>query len=214
MKNDNVTTVFNLMLAVLAILGVVFALQTIFRTRTLRTLQIQATQANAYRMAVESLAQDAYAYSQKNPNAGDPSHSAAHPDQTCHPLTDFTTMNESELNTPSPAAQNDLMDQVVALRQQVFTLLLALVVVSGTLTVFLYRQANLAGKDLAAIKPQATAMIDAFKQKQPSHGKLCKTTHRLRRHAPGLPAHPQKIRHRATGATGAHPRRAGHLRSA
>ena len=69
MKNDNVTTVLNLVLAVLAILGVVFALQTIFRTRTLRTLQIQAAQANAYTMAVESLAQDAYAYSQKNPNA-------------------------------------------------------------------------------------------------------------------------------------------------
>lgn len=69
MKNDNVTTVLNLVLAVLAILGVVFALQTIFRTRTLRTLQIQAAQANAYSMAVESLAQDAYAYSQKNPNA-------------------------------------------------------------------------------------------------------------------------------------------------
>ena len=35
----------------------------------MRTLQIQATQANAYRMAVESLAQDAIAYSQKNPNS-------------------------------------------------------------------------------------------------------------------------------------------------
>ena len=68
MKNDNVTTALNLVLAVLAILGVIFALQTIFRTRTLRSLQIQATQANAYRMAVESLAQDTIAYSQKNPN--------------------------------------------------------------------------------------------------------------------------------------------------
>ena len=68
MKNDNLTTALNLVLAVLAILGVIFALQTIFRTRTLRTLQIQATQANAYTMAVESLAQDAVAYSQKNPN--------------------------------------------------------------------------------------------------------------------------------------------------
>ncbi len=69
MKNDNVTTALNLVLAVLAILGVVFALQTIFRTRTLRTMQIQATQANTYRMAVEALAQDAVAYSQKNPNS-------------------------------------------------------------------------------------------------------------------------------------------------
>jgi len=67
MKNDNLTTVLNLVLAVLAILGVVFAFRTIFLTRTLRTLQIQAAQANAYTMAVESLAQDAYAYYQKNP---------------------------------------------------------------------------------------------------------------------------------------------------
>ena len=69
MKNDNVSTALNLALAVLIILGVVFALQTIFRTRALRTLQIQATQANTYRMAVDALAQDAYAYSQKNPNS-------------------------------------------------------------------------------------------------------------------------------------------------
>ena len=69
MKNDNITTALNLVLAVLAILGVIFALQTIFRTRTLRSLQMQATQANGYRMAVESLANDAIAYSKNNPNA-------------------------------------------------------------------------------------------------------------------------------------------------
>jgi len=69
MKNDNITTALNLVLYGLVILGVVFALQTIFRTREWRTLQIQATQANNYRMAVESLANDALAYSQKNPNA-------------------------------------------------------------------------------------------------------------------------------------------------
>jgi len=68
MKNDNITTALNLVLAVLAILGVFFALRTIFLTRELRSLQIQATQANAYMMQVESLANDAYAYSQKNPN--------------------------------------------------------------------------------------------------------------------------------------------------
>ena len=68
MKNDNITTALNLVLAVLAILGVIFALQTIFRTRELRSLQMQATQANGYTMAVESLANDAFAYSQKNPN--------------------------------------------------------------------------------------------------------------------------------------------------
>ena len=68
MKNDNITTALNLVLAVLAILGVIFALQTIFRTRELRSLQMQATQANGYSMAVEALANDTFAYSQKNPN--------------------------------------------------------------------------------------------------------------------------------------------------
>jgi hypothetical protein len=74
-------------------------------------------------------------------------------------------MNESETNS---SVQTELMDQVVTLRHQVFTLLLALVVVSGTVTVYLYRQASLAGKDMAAIKPQATQMIAAFKRDQPS----------------------------------------------
>ena len=69
MKNDNITTALNLVLAVLAILGVIFALQTIFRTRELRSLQMAATQANGYRMAVESLANDAVAYSKNNPNS-------------------------------------------------------------------------------------------------------------------------------------------------
>ena len=69
MKNDYITTALNLVLAVLAIFGVIFALQTIFRTRELRTLQLQATQANAYSMAVQALANDTILYSQKNPNA-------------------------------------------------------------------------------------------------------------------------------------------------
>jgi hypothetical protein len=74
-------------------------------------------------------------------------------------------MNESETNTPM---QTELLDQLVALRHQVFTLLLALVVVSGTLTVVLYRQARLTGKDIDIIKPQATQIIAAFKRDQPS----------------------------------------------
>ena len=68
-------------------------------------------------------------------------------------------MNESETNSPAPT---ELMDQIVALRHQVFTLLLALVVVSGTLTVYLYRQASITGKDVVAVKPQATKIIQEF----------------------------------------------------
>jgi cytochrome b561 len=70
-------------------------------------------------------------------------------------------MNESETNPP---AQTELMDQIAALRHQVFTLLLALIVVSGTLTVYLYRQASVTGRDIAAIKPQATQIIKVFSE--------------------------------------------------
>jgi len=68
-------------------------------------------------------------------------------------------MNESETTLP---AQTEIIDQIVALRHQVFTLLLALVVVSGTLTVVLYRQAKLTGRDIEAIKPAATQIIANF----------------------------------------------------
>jgi len=72
-------------------------------------------------------------------------------------------MNATEMNS---TPQTELLDQIVALRHQVFTLLLALVIVSGTLTVYLYRQANIAGKDLAAVKPLANQTIDKFKANQ------------------------------------------------
>jgi len=44
---------------------------------------------------------------------------------------------------------NDLSAEIAALKNQVFTLLVALIVVSGTLTVVLYRQASVTGKDVA-----------------------------------------------------------------
>jgi len=52
------------------------------------------------------------------------------------------------------------------LKRQVFTLLLALIVVSGTVTVYLYRQASITGKDIDAIRPQAQQIIGAFNQNQ------------------------------------------------
>jgi cytochrome b561 len=73
-------------------------------------------------------------------------------------------MNESEINSPAPV---ELKDQVAALQHQVFALLLALVVVSGTLTVYLYREASIVGADIAVIKPQATQTIRAFNQTHP-----------------------------------------------
>ena len=74
-------------------------------------------------------------------------------------------MNEPEMNSPAPAG---LSEQVAALQRQVFTLLLALMVVSGTLTVYLYRQASLTGKDINAIKPEAQQLIQMYKQNLPT----------------------------------------------
>jgi type II secretory pathway component PulF len=39
--------------------------------------------------------------------------------------------------------------EIASLKGQLFTLLVALIVVSGTLTAYLYRQVSLAGKDIA-----------------------------------------------------------------
>jgi phospholipase/lecithinase/hemolysin len=73
-------------------------------------------------------------------------------------------MNEPESSSPTPA---ELANQIDALRRQTFTLLLVLIVVSGTLTVFLYRQASVARNDIKAIKPQAAALVQAYNQNLP-----------------------------------------------
>jgi hypothetical protein len=69
MKSDTTTTVLTFVLGVLAIFGVIFALQTIFLTREFRTLTLQATVANTSLMQVQALANDVAAYNQKSPNA-------------------------------------------------------------------------------------------------------------------------------------------------
>jgi hypothetical protein len=53
-----------------------------------------------------------------------------------------------------------------ALQRQIFSLLVALIVVSGTLTVYLYRQASITRKDYDAIAPQAQQIVAAYNQNQ------------------------------------------------
>ncbi len=70
MKSDTTTTILNFVLAVLVILGVVFALLTITRMREFRQLTGNATLANATLMRAQGLANDAAAYNAtaKNPD--------------------------------------------------------------------------------------------------------------------------------------------------
>ena len=60
----------------------------------------------------------------------------------------------------------DSNSEISALRNQVYFLLIALIVVSGTVTVYLYRQASVARKDIEAVKPQAEQVIGLFNQNQ------------------------------------------------
>jgi hypothetical protein len=54
--------------------------------------------------------------------------------------------------------------EISALKNQLFTLLVALIVVSGTLTVYLFRQAAVESKEIALTKPQAELVVQNFNQ--------------------------------------------------
>ena len=78
-------------------------------------------------------------------------------------------MNESEMNSPAPV---EPADQIAALRRQMATLLLALIVVSGTLAVYLWYQSHIVGKEIDVIRPQAMQVMKVFNQTSPIVQKL------------------------------------------
>jgi DNA integrity scanning protein DisA with diadenylate cyclase activity len=63
--------------------------------------------------------------------------------------------------SPVPDA-SELSNQIAALQRQLFSLLLVLIVVSGTVTVYLYREASLKRKDIEALRPTANQIIETF----------------------------------------------------
>ena len=65
MKCDSTNCILTFVLGVLAVAGVIFALQTIFLTREFRSLTVQAAMANSSLMQVQSLANDVATYNQK-----------------------------------------------------------------------------------------------------------------------------------------------------
>jgi len=67
MKCETTNTVLTLILAVLVLGGVLFALQTIFRTRELRTISLQANMANSTLMQEQALFNDCLEYSKTHP---------------------------------------------------------------------------------------------------------------------------------------------------
>ncbi len=69
MKCETMNSVLTFVLGAFVVLGVIFALQTIFRTREIRSLQIQAANINANYMGLQALASDINAFNQKTPSA-------------------------------------------------------------------------------------------------------------------------------------------------
>jgi hypothetical protein len=65
MKNDLTTTILNLALAALVILGVLFAILTMMRTRELRQITANAAAANQTLVKAQSIVNDVVAYNAK-----------------------------------------------------------------------------------------------------------------------------------------------------
>jgi hypothetical protein len=78
-------------------------------------------------------------------------------------------------------------DEIAAIKNQLFILLIALIVVSGTLTIFLYRQASVANKDITELQRMSAqtttnemvlrsvvGRLEAFGAKQPSYQAVLK----------------------------------------
>jgi hypothetical protein len=79
-------------------------------------------------------------------------------------------MDNPDIKSPGvPEAEvSQLESQVAALQHLVTTLLVLLVIVSGTLSIFLLRQWQMARKDLGAIRPSALQIIaDYNKERAP-----------------------------------------------
>jgi len=73
-------------------------------------------------------------------------------------------MDNTERKPTDQPDVNELQAQCLWLRRQVFSMLVLLVVVSGTLTIYLLRQYRITRADLKAIRPQAEQFIADYQK--------------------------------------------------
>lgn len=73
-------------------------------------------------------------------------------------------MIESEIHSAAPS---DLKNRVESLQRQVTLLLLALIIVSGTLAFYLFYQSLIWKRDLAKVKPEAEQIIKNYNDARP-----------------------------------------------
>ncbi len=73
-------------------------------------------------------------------------------------------MDNPETTSPIQPAANNLQEQFEALRHLIVSILILVVVISGTLNIYLLRQWRSTSKDLASIRPQAAQMINDYQK--------------------------------------------------
>ncbi len=73
-------------------------------------------------------------------------------------------MDNLENKPPSPSEPSQLQAELDSLRNLVVSILVLLVVVSGTLTVYLARLAKTAGQELDSVRPQVNTMVAQYQQ--------------------------------------------------
>jgi hypothetical protein len=98
-------------------------------------------------------------------------------------------MDNFDLKTPVQPNTNDLQAQFDQLRQLITSVLILVIVISGTLNIYLLRQWQSSRKDLAAVRPQASQMItDYTKVRGPAMGEFVnKLAEYARSHADFVP---------------------------
>ena len=73
-------------------------------------------------------------------------------------------MDNFDDKTPVQPAATDVQVQLDAMRHLIVSVLILVVVVSGTLTIYLLRQWRTVSKELAVVRPQATQMIADYQK--------------------------------------------------
>ena len=73
-------------------------------------------------------------------------------------------MDNLDIKTPIPTGANDVQARLDSLQHLIVSILILVVVMSGTLNIYFLRQWRTVSKDLTAIRPQAAQMIGEYQK--------------------------------------------------
>ena len=114
-------------------------------------------------------------------------------------------MDNLDNKTPLQPNANDLQAQYDALRHLVVSVLILVIVISGTLNIYLLRQWRTTSKDLAGIRPQAAQMVAEYQKVSGPWSDFVKKMTEYGRTHPDFAPILAKYNLKPAGATGAPP---------